>query len=86
MRRQNGWTLPDSNYMKTGRKPIIGTIGGCCFTFHTKYIDSATWDGWKCADYRFISQLYDVIPNKAWFDKVIIEAPIPGECEMNDIE
>jgi len=85
MRRENGYTIPEDAVMRTGRMPEIGTIGGCCFTYHTKYKDSASWDTWKCADYRFMSQLHGIIPNKAWYNKVVIDAPVPGECLKLDI-
>lgn len=85
MKWMDGKTLPDDSIMRTGKKPQICGIGGSCFTYHTKFLNRVQWDNWKCGDYRFFSALYDIVPTKAWYNCVVVEAPIPGSCSRVDI-
>ena len=57
---------------------MYGEIGGGCLIFHSKYKDYTVWDEWTNADYRTAKVLEKVIPNKNFFDKVVIDATLPG--------
>lgn len=58
--------------MKVGSPPILGAIGGCNFIFHSKYADYTAWDEWRGADYRTAKCLEEIIPNKVFLDKILV--------------
>jgi glycosyltransferase involved in cell wall biosynthesis len=66
--------------------PKLYHIDSGCFAYHSKYINDAIWDGWKCADFRVISKLYKIIPRKVFIPKVLITLPVPGNGNKKDIE
>lgn len=80
----NGRYLPLD--MSKGKNPLLGGIGGSCFTFNVKYKDLAIWDGWKCSDYRVISKLHNNIPKKHWVPKNFIFVPSAGLGNKIDIK
>jgi len=65
--------------------PRIGTIGSSCLTFNSKYKQYATWDEWKCGDYRVIEKLFKVIPKNVFIDEVIAVAEIANNGNKKDI-
>lgn len=66
--------------------PQLYKIGGSCLTFHSKYINQATWDTWKCSDFRVISKLWACIPKSYWFPERIVYVPSIGLGQKKDIE
>jgi hypothetical protein len=80
----NGKYLPID--MSEGKKPILTGIGSPCFTFNVKYKEHAIWDGWKCADFRLISKLHNIIPKKIWYPKNIIYIHSSGFGNRIDIK
>lgn len=60
-------------------------IDSGCFAFHSKHINSAIWDGWKCADYRVVSKMFGVIPKSTFIPKVLIMLPVPGNGTKKDV-
>jgi len=66
-------------YMETGHPVLYGEIGSSCICFHSKYKDYTMWDEWSNADYRTVKVLEKVIPNKNFFDEVIIDASKSGQ-------
>jgi glycosyltransferase involved in cell wall biosynthesis len=79
----NGRFLPLD--MSKNKKPILGGIGGSCFTFNVKYKSHAIWDGWKCSDFRVINKLHNIIPKKVWVPKNFIYVPSAGLGNRKDI-
>jgi glycosyltransferase involved in cell wall biosynthesis len=79
----NGSFLPLD--VSPSRPPRIGGIGGSCFTFHSKYINIATWDSWKCSDFRVIDRLYKQIPKNIFSTEPIIFVPSAGFGLKKDI-
>ena len=71
--------------MSKGKNPILGGIGGSCFTFNVKYKHLSLWDGWKCSDYRVISKLHNNIPKKHWIPKNFIFVPMQGMGNRKDL-
>jgi hypothetical protein len=72
-------TVPSNHYfkyMKTGHPILYGEIGSSCISYHSKYKDYTMWDEWANADYRTAKALEKIIPNKNFFDKVIVDAYI----------
>ena len=65
--------------------PKLYNIGAPCFTFNHKYMGDLMWDGWKCADYRAIEKLHNIIPRYFWLDKELILIPTPGSGNKKDI-
>ena len=56
MRYPDGKVLPDRNKFKT--KDIeLGAIGSPCFAYHSKWKSKATWDAYKCGDFRLVKKL-----------------------------
>jgi len=69
-----------------GNEPRLCNIGGSCVLFHNKYIKEAQWDGYSCGDYRVISNLYKIIPDKIWINEVLIaNQTISGFGKRNDL-
>lgn len=64
--------------------PRLAHIGAPCFTFNSKYIKHAEWDGWKCGDFRVITRLHENIPKKAWLHRPLIRIPQQGLGTRND--
>lgn len=64
--------------------PRFNQIGGSCFTFHSKYLDFATWDSWKGSDFRVINRLYKSIPNIVWYPEKIVYVPMVGFGQKKD--
>ncbi len=80
----NGRVLPIN--MGGNRLPILGGIGGSCFTFNCKYKNIAMWDSWKCGDYRLICKLHKKIPKKCWIPENFIYVPSQGMGNRKDIK
>jgi len=80
----NGRILPLN--MGGNNIPRLGGIGGSCFTFHSKYSNIATWDSWKCGDYRLICKLHNKIPKKCWIPENFIYVPTQGMGNRKDIK
>ena len=79
----SGRVLPHD--MSKGKNPMIGGIGGSCFTFHSKYKNDSKWDSWKCGDFRLIQKLHNKIPNKVWVPENFICVPMQGMGNKKDI-
>lgn len=60
--------IPEKPYF--GKEPKITHISMIGFMYHSKYIDHVKFDGYKCADYRYISELYKIIDEKVWIDDI----------------
>lgn len=60
--------VPSDTYFR--RPPAHTQINTSGFTFHTKYIPEAQWDGWRVGDYFVASKLYEKIPDKIYLDRV----------------
>jgi glycosyltransferase involved in cell wall biosynthesis len=67
-------------------KPKIFTIGGSCLMFNSKWKEQATWDRFKCSDFRVIDRLFKTIPKYKFIDKVVVVSPAPGNGNGNDIK
>jgi len=72
MRYPRGNVLPteQSFNSKTIR---LGGIGSPCFLIHSKWKDKARWDAYKCGDFRFLNEIFKMIPNKHWIMKPFIQ-------------
>lgn len=85
MRYPNGKVLPTKKHFQT-EEVEFNHIGSPCFIFHSKYKQYAQWDHWKASDYRVISSLCEIIPNKKWLEKVYIQINNYGDFgNKNDI-
>lgn len=63
--------IPESPYF--GKQPQITHISMIGFMYHSKYIGAVEFDGYKCADYRYINQLYNIIDEKVWINEIHTE-------------
>jgi len=79
----NGGAIP--NVINKDNPPKLYNIGSPCFTYNHKYLSKVKWDGWKCADFRFINNLHNKIPKFDWLDKELILIPNPGLGNKKDI-
>lgn len=61
--------IPEDSYW--GKTPQYHHISMPGFMYHSKYKDQAIFDDLSWADYKVISDLYKIIPNKIWIDKVL---------------
>lgn len=79
----NNTPLPPLNLLYG--KPVIGNIGSPCFTFNIKNLGDTKWDGWKCGDFRFISDIYNKIENKIIIPEVLVGINHIGSGNKTDI-
>lgn len=54
------------------KKPVIGKIGSPCILIHSSIAKKIKWDGWKCADYRYISKCWEYSERKIWLNVPLI--------------
>jgi len=80
---ENGMVLPQ--IINSKNPPRIGGIGSPCFTFHSKWIKYAQWDGWKCSDFRVINSLHNKIKKFKFTPKPLVLIPKAGFGNKNDI-
>jgi len=83
MEYSNGSTLP-REISKT-KPPELYNIGGSCFAFNYKYLKYASWDSWKCSDFRVINNLHNTIPKFKWINESLIFVPQSGLGNKTDI-
>jgi glycosyltransferase involved in cell wall biosynthesis len=61
-------------------------IGGSCIFFHSDLIEFATWDCWKCSDFRVSERLANESGGVIWYDHTIMKCNIVGgNGNKNDI-
>ena len=68
---------PPNRYMDhllTGQPLVIYEIGGACVCFHSKWKEYTQWGHWSGDDYRTISVLDKVIPNRNIINKILYNA------------
>lgn len=70
MKYLNGKLLPDTNHFY--KKPMLGSIGSPCVLVHHKYAKMHIWDGWKCADFRYINACWKNCSRKIWIKEPMI--------------
>lgn len=70
MEYQNGNIIPSKNDLY--KKPAIGKIGSPCILIHSSIAKKIKWDGWKCADYRYISKCWEYSERKIWLNTPLI--------------
>ena len=84
MRYRSGRVLPAAGFLH--KKPILGDIGSPCVLFHSKWLEHAIWDTWKCSDFRVIYKLFKTIPKKKWIKQPFIQLNNNGDLgRRNDI-
>lgn len=66
----DGRQLPDENAFEAEKIEYMN-IDTACFAFNSKYAARAKWDAWRGADFRYIRDLANTIPQKKWIPKVI---------------
>jgi hypothetical protein len=79
----NNITIPSLTDLN--KPPIIGRIGSPCISFNIKQLGDTKWDGWKCGDFRFISDIYNKIPKKITIPKVLIDINNIGSGNKKDL-
>ncbi|MCY2687848.1 glycosyltransferase family 2 protein [Salinimicrobium sp. TH3] len=81
----NGALFPSTENFKK-RTIKLQQMDTACFMFHSKYKGSATWDCWKAADFRFVKELSEIIPNQKWIPKALTQKNNFGDQgRRNDI-
>lgn len=86
MQYPDGKLLPPDELMKKEEIKIYN-IGSPCFLFHHKYAHRVNWDPWKCADFRFLKNLSNIIPNKKWIRQPLVKLNNSGDLgQRNDLE
>ena len=80
----NGVKVP--TIISDNNPPRIMNIGSPCFTFHSKYLEHAVWDGWRCSDFRVAEKLHKAIPEYLWIPKVFVAIPSVGFGDKKDVE
>lgn len=81
----NGFLLPSNSNFRN-KKVILQQIDTACFLFHSKYKSVSHWDCWWAADYRFIKELSDTIPDQKWIPKTFTQKNNFGDQgKRNDI-
>ena len=65
--------------------PKLYNIGGGSVCFNYKHRDIATWDSWKCSDFRVIDRLFNNIPQVRFINEILVISPKPGLGNKLDI-
>lgn len=68
MKNSNNETIP-RNF--NNKKIQRGNIGTSCVVFNSKF-KNVKWDSYKCADFRFIEKLKNIIPNIEWLNIQVV--------------
>lgn len=71
MKYPDGKVLPEDELISK-KKIELYRIGAPCIMFHSRYARKAKWDAWKCADFRFIKKMSEIIPEKVWIKKPLV--------------
>ena len=80
MQYPGGKVIPEDDFF--GKLPFYRRhIGGECFTFHSKWRDSAVWDANKAGDFRLISSLAGILKVE-WIDFVAVTPMNDGAFGM----
>ncbi len=64
----NGDLIPPI-YTFSNKEIKLAHIDTACFIFHSKYKDMVKWDCWTAADFRFVKELSEIIPNQLWIPR-----------------
>lgn len=86
MRYPDGRVLPLDRQID---KEIIqkNYIGSPCYMFHSSHKDKVRWDSYKAADYRFLMQLKEELPNHIFIKKIVAQINNYGDLgRRNDLE
>ena len=70
MKYPTGSMLPTISEM--GHKPRLARIGSPCILVHSGIAKTIRWDGWKCGDFRFISQVWNKTNEKRWIKEPLV--------------
>lgn len=68
----NSRRLPHINNVKN-KNVVRGDIGAPCIIFNFKYCNEFRWDGWRAADYRFLTEISNKINKQKWYDIPIVQ-------------
>jgi hypothetical protein len=66
-----GGILPQVYEFK--KQPRLGRIGSACIMVHTNTFKAIRWDGWKCADFRYIMKAWKITEHKRYVAKPLIK-------------
>jgi len=61
------------DYLNLGYPPVFSETGSSHFIYHSKYRDYTVWDEWRGADYRTAKALFEVIPNKKFINRILVD-------------
>ena len=59
--------IPEDEYF--GKKPELYHVSMIGFAYHHKYSKLVKFDEMSCGDYRYVTKLWDIIPNKIWINE-----------------
>lgn len=79
-----GRIIPEPDHF--GIKPTPTHISGIGFAYHSKYKEYAYWDEFSCCDFRVISRLWNIIPNKIYIDSVLTQTQSIGQGNREDVK
>lgn len=77
--------LPRPNLFKT-KTVRLGAIDTGCFIAKTELLKKVNWDGWKCGDFRFISNLVKHANRTEWKDICVLNIERQNLGRKNDIK
>jgi len=80
----NGVKVP-SDDMIDRRKIELFNIGSPCYLIPVKYKDSAFWDAFKCADYRYVRDISNVIPKTKFIKNIVAKIDMIGDGMKRDV-
>ena len=84
-RYPDGSLLPKKEGFES-RKISYMNIDTACFAFHSDYKKTAKWDSYVGADFRFISELANSIPDQKWLQMALTQKNNFGDHgRRNDI-
>lgn len=84
MEYENGSVLP--TIPEIGQIPRIGRIGSPCIMIHSAIAKTIKWDGWKCGDFRYITQCWKKTDKKIGIKKPVVRIGGQGFGLRGDIK
>lgn len=74
MKTKSGVILPPDKFFNQNKPKLsVGQIGGSCFAYDSSKIKEVKWDGYKCADFRFIEQIRSKSKKEIWHKEPLIQ-------------
>jgi hypothetical protein len=81
----NGAALPSDDNFNNRNIQLAGIDTGCILV-RTELAKQVVWDGWKCADYRFITNCVKISKNPIWINQIVMRQDDINNGNRQDLQ